>query len=354
MPSPPSLPSRLARWLGRLGLAAAALAATAALPACAAEPDAGGTGEDDYTRKKGKLQLLVTVDWEGRELREDNLQAMEALRARFPEVKIVHFLNAAYYNKPGADRADVTARINRVLLPGDERGLHIHGWKRLFEAAGASFVSSPTFWGTSVDPMGRDCATRDCGHEVPISNYTTDELRKVVRYSLDTLEDNGFGRAKSFRCGGWMAKQSVRDALAAEGITYDHSAVPAAFLAPKLASYPVHGWLAELWQGTTPTSQPYELPAFADGASRDLVEVPDNGALADYVTAAQMVEVFHQNRDAFLRDKKKNVVVSIGFHTETASTYLPQIESALTAILEEAKADRLPLESVTSSSLTPR
>src|SRR5947209_2234445 len=118
--------ARLTRFLGPLLLKGAvgmlALGALAALtPACAAEADDGTVGEDDYTRKKGKLQLVVTVDWEGRDLRDDNLAAMQDLHAKFPQVKIIHFLNAGYYTKQGAVPADVTARINRAIKPGDEK-----------------------------------------------------------------------------------------------------------------------------------------------------------------------------------------------------------------------------------------
>lgn len=327
-------------------LAVGALAAFA--PGCATESDdPTGDGEDDYTRRRGKLQLVVTVDWEGRDLREDNIKAMENLRTRFPQVKIVHFLNAAYYTKQAANRADVTARINRPLRAGDEKALHIHGWKRLFEASGATFVSTPTFWGTSIDARGRECL-EDCGHEVPISLYTTDELRKVVKFSLDTLEGNGFGRAKSFRCGGWMAKTTVRDAIAAEGIKYEHSAVPTVFLQPKLGTQPVYGWLSELWQGTTNVSQPYTMAT----ASTPLTEVPDNGGLADYVNTQQMMDVFHANKEIFNRDRRKNVVVSVGFHEETAASYLPLLEAALTQMYAEAQAENVPFESATSEALT--
>jgi hypothetical protein len=302
---------------------------------------------DEELRRKAKLQLVVTVDWEGRDLRDDNLRAMQDLHTRFPQVKIVHFLNAGYYTKQLADRADVTARINRAIAPGDEKALHIHGWKRLFEASGVVFRGTPTFWGTTIDPRSRECI-EDCGHEVPISLYTTDELRKVVRFSLDTLERNGLGRAKSFRCGGWMAKPTVRDAIAAEGLKYEHSAVPVAFLKPKLGDRPLFDWLSELWVGTTTLSQPVLLPT----ATTPLIEVPDNGALADYASAQQMVDVFHENKAAFLRDRRKNVVVSIGFHQETAAAFLPQLEIALRRILDEAKTENLNFESVTSASLS--
>lgn len=331
---------RFARFVGPL-LFLAVLA-----PACAAEADDGRTGEDDYTRKKGKIQLVVTVDWEGRDLRDDNLAAMQDLHAKFPQVRIIHFLNAGYYTKQGAVAGDVTTRINRAIKPGDEKALHIHGWRRLFEASGDTFRFSPTFWGTSLDPHGRDCMD-DCGHEVPISLYTTDELRKVVKFSLDTLEHNGLGRAKSFRCGGWMAKPNVRDAIAAEGLKYEHSAVPVTFLQAKLGNMPIYGWLSDLWKGTTNVSQPYSLAT----ASTPLLEVPDNGALADYVSTQQMMDTFEANKAAFLRDRSKNVVVSVGFHEETASSYVPQLEAALQKMYDEAKAENLPFESVTSEAL---
>ena len=345
--------ARLARLSSRALASVSAVLAISAFaaltPACAAESgaeDQPAAGEDDYTSKKGKLQLVVTVDWEGRDLSEANINAMKNLHTRFPQVKIIHFLNAAYYTKQNARPEDVTARINRAIAPGDEKGLHIHGWKRLFEASGAKFINTPTFWGTTLPPQA---CLDDCGHEVPISLYSTEELRKVVKFSLDKLESQGFGRAKSFRCGGWMAKQSVRDAVALEGLTQEHSAVPTQFLEPKLGDTPVYGWLSELWAGITPTSQPYTVKA----QSHDLVEVPDNGALADYMSADQMVDVFHQNVAAYKKDPSKNVVVSVGFHTETAASYLPTLEAALDCFYVEAKEQKLPLVSVTSEALAP-
>lgn len=346
-----SFRSRRRRLSGCLALAFLPLVAFGtANTACSDAPAAAdtGTSEDDLT-KRGKIRLLVTVDWEGRDLTESNLRAIENLRERFPQVKLVQFLNAAYFTKPGANAGDVTARIERALRPGDEHGLHIHGWKRLFEAAGVPFRTTPTFWGTTIDARSYTCSS-DCGHEVAINAYTTDELRKVVRFSLDTLEANGFGRAKSFRAGGWVASENVRDAIAAEGLGWDHSEVPTPFLQPKLGTLPLYGWLGDIWPDAVPTSQPHGVDV-AEGA---LVEVPDNGAMADYVSTEQMVDVFEQNKAAFAKNGKKDVVVSIGFHQETAATYLPALEGALERIYDEAAAERLPLESTTSAALKTR
>jgi len=299
--------------------------------------------------RAGRMQLVVTVDWEGRDLRDENLQAIAELRRRFPDVKLVHFLNAAYFTKPDAAAERVKAAMESVIRAGDEKGLHIHGWKRLFEAAGVTFRSEPTFWGTSLGD--KDCLF-DCGHEVPIDLYTTEELRRVVRFSIDTLRGHGFGSAKSFRCGGWIARPNVRDAIAAEGLVYEHSMVPTRFVEAKLTARggPLYPWLRELWGDASPLTQPREIPTSAG----PLVEVPDNGALADYVTADQMVDVFEQNKAAFLADRNTSVVVSIGFHQETAAKYLPALEEALSRIQSAARAEKIPLESVTSDAVVRR
>ena len=299
--------------------------------------------------RKGRLQLLVSVDWEGGDLREENLRAFEDLRGRFPQVRLVHFLNAAYY-RTGASFAAITATTRRVLRPGDELGLHLHGWRTLFQASGVTFRPGPRF--NIREPLvvdGPECAY-DCGIDVPIGLYTSDELRKVVRYSIAMLASQGFGRAKSFRTGGWMLRQSVRDAIAAEGITRDHSDVATTFLAYKLQGSLLWGWLQELWPNTTDIAQPYVLPT----STTPLIEVPDNGALAGYTNAAQMVEMFQHNKAVYLADPSKNVVLSFGFHQELSKRDLPDLMGGLQKIYEVCAAENLPLESVTSEMIEAR
>ena len=325
------------------------------LVACGAEGDSGAsrtgdvqaeTSEDDLSRRSG-VQIVVSVDWEGSDLAAENLRAMSDFRAAMPGVRIVQFLNAAYFTKPGADSAKVKSQIRSTLLPNDELGLHIHGWKRLFEASGVTFRATPNFWGTSQ--LSNDCAF-DCGHEVPISAYDEPELEKVVSFSLTTLQQNGFGRAKSFRAGGWMAKENVRQALVVNGIVWDSSAVPQPFLAGELQGLPVLSWLGELWSNTSAASQPYKISTPAG----ILNEVPDNGALADYMTSDEMLGVFQQAKARYLQNRSQVQVVSIGFHQETAARYLPRVQDALTRILVIAKAEKIPVSTVTTADLRVR
>ena len=307
---------------------------------------AAGTGEDgkedSALASEPGIRVVVTVDWEGRDLGSANLAAMEAFRTQFPRVPLVQFLNAAYYTKPGASAASVTRAIRRAVRAGDELGLHIHGWKRLFEAAGVVFRAEPTFWGSPLDAS--ECPS-DCGHEVAISSYTRAELRKVVDYSVATLQRNGLGHATSFRAGGWMAGTTVRGALLDAGFTVDHSAVPSGPLSGELRGLPLLDWVRTLWPGTTATTQPYSISA--GGGS--LVEVPDNGALADYVTTAEMVAVFDRAVAAYKQDRSHAQVVSIGFHQETAADYAPRVQRALLTIASHARTARVAVHYVTSA-----
>jgi hypothetical protein len=299
----------------------------AASSAAASNVDARSTAEAATAR--ATVKVVVTVDWEGLDLAEANLQAMEDLRADYPQVRLVQFLNAAYYTKPDADVAAVTASLRRVVRGGDELGLHVHGWKSLFAASGVRFRPGPTFWGTTL--TADDCAS-DCGHEVPISAYTQGELSRVVAYSVDVLAGEGFGRATSFRAGGWMASPAVRGALESQGFRYDHSAVPSTFLAGELKGEPLLAWVGQLWPQTTATTQPYRLGG--------LTEVADNGALSDYVTAREMLAVF----DAAVKQSIQTgttTVVSIGFHQETATDYLPRLRGALDGIAQREAAGKV-------------
>jgi hypothetical protein len=282
----------------------------------------------------GKLQLLVTVDWEGRNLDPANLQAMQDFRAQFPQLPILHYLNAAYFTKPDADATEAEQAMRGALAPGDEAGLHIHGWKRLFEAAGVTFRASPQF---NTTAPATDCGY-DCGHMVPISAYTVEELRRVIRFSNATLKAHGFGTPRSFRAGGWMAAPNVLHALAAEGFKTDSSAVHAAYL-ESWSAMPLYKWLTQLWPGTDATTQPYPITTPAG----PILEIPDNGCLADYMPAVKQLAAFERAAQAWLADPASTRVFVVGFHQETAATYLPSFADGLRRISKRAKELGVPL-----------
>lgn len=284
-------------------------------------------------RETAKLHLIVSVDWEGRTLETSNLQAIKEFIREFPHLRLLHFLNAAYYTKPDANESHITEKIKNVLRKGDELGLHIHAWKTLMEQSGVPFREGPTFWGY---PVG-DCLY-DCGNAVALFAYTKEELRKVVRFSINKLHEQGLGRATSFRAGGWVAPRKVLEALVEEGMTLDSSAVPPFLLKDEMNEAPLGEWIQTFWGDIKESSQPWVIST----SGGPLWEIPDNGALADYVTADEMVILFEKAVRQFKTSPGQDIFFQIGFHQETAQKYLPRIITALKRIQEIVKEENTP------------
>ncbi len=276
--------------------------------------------------KSPRVVVAVSVDWEGTDLAERNLEAMREFRRALPDVPLTQFLNAAYFTRPGADAGAIAERIRSTVREGDELGLHVHCWKSLVDRAGVTFRPGPTFWGPKYPPTNHD---GDLGHDVELAAYDVAEIRAIVRAARDTLEAAGFPLAASFRAGGWMASPGVLEAIRAEGFRVDASAGSTAWH-DEVAGLPLVDRIRALWPGVTPATQPFrvETPAGA------LAEMPDTGALADYVTTAEMIEHL---RDAARRAQQSgsDVHVSIGFHQETAAACAARVVEAVRA----ARAD---------------
>ena len=292
------------------------------------------------TNAQGKVRIVVSVDWEGKDLQPKNLQAMRDFRRDYPDIPLQQFLNAAYYTKIQADAAQITKSIKSVLLPKDEQGLHIHAWRRLVESSAVTFRTSPSFVmeGYTIS----DCAI-DCGQEIALTGYTTAELRKIIAHSIEILQREKFNRPKSFRAGGWQADDNVLEALAAEGFTLDSSATYAEFLKASWEKYNLYGFVARLWSETKPTSQPY---IYKTSSGLKILELPNNSCLSDYVTGADMLKVFQSNALVLKKNPKQDVYLSIGFHQETAAEYLPRLREAIKLIRSYSKLNKIPIEFV--------
>lgn len=299
---------------GRRVLDSGSEALTPATAGTTAEPPPG----------PGRVRVAVSVDWEGRELEDGNLRAMEAFRAALPDVPLTHFLNAAYFTKPGADPARVAASMRRPLRAGDETGVHVHGWRSLVQAAGVPFRDHPSFWGDRYPLSPSD---GDLGHEVEICAYEVPELRAILRQSRTLLTRAGFDVAPSFRAGGWMADARVLEAIRAEGFLIDSSATDPAWH-DELAGVPLRARIGEVWPGVTATSAPFVIPTPAG----PVLEMPDTGALADYVTAAEMEGHLRTALDRLAHDPAHDVFVHIGFHQETAQRYSTRVAEAIRAV----------------------
>ena len=275
------------------------------------------------SRKRGwrGVRVVVSVDWEGTGFNEEDMEAFCQFRDDFPNVPLTHFLNAAYFTRLAPDdvigAVSASDKIRTVLRDGDEIGLHVHADNHLLYSSGVAPKKFPS-WNNLPDMTG---------HSVPLSTFSEEEVRQVVAFSCRTLTQQGFERPKSFRAGGWHADSRVMDALAAEGFAADSSEVPYDWLPGSF------GQVEDLWPNATRVSQPYRLPG-------GLVEVPNNGCLADYVTSDEMVDNF---KAVVQSGRGKPAVLSLGFHQETAAKFLPRLRLALLEMELRAAMLRIPI-----------
>ena len=59
-----------------------------------------------------------------------------------------------------------------------------------------------------------------------------------------------------------------------------------------------------------------------------LVQFPNNGLLADYITTNEMINVYKKNI-SFHFPNKNTIYLSYGFHLENASNYINRIDNLL-------------------------
>jgi len=294
------------------------------------------------------IKVIVSVDWEGRDLYSKNLRAMEQFREEFPEVPLLHFMNPAYFTKKKADAEAVKRKIAPVFRDSDEFGLHLHCWRSLVVAAGLKFRRAPRTAHLS-NTGDTDKLTGDDGYQVPLTAYRMGEVRALLRYSRHKMAELGYGKPVAFRAGFWCASNVTLEALALEGFTSDCSELPPEYLRRSPRSYfkdLLSEVLEDLRGGTTPTSQPRLL----EFGERRLLEVPNNGALADYVSGSDMLDIFEENVRLWQEENaSRDVVVSIGFHQESATLFIDRVAKGI-RLIQQASRDRgLPLEFVTSA-----
>ncbi|MBT3341286.1 MAG: hypothetical protein HN405_10195 [Planctomycetes bacterium] len=307
------------------------LTALVLLPACAS------------VQSPPVVRVAISVDWEGREISEQNLIAFEKIRAAHPDVPLTQFINAAYFVKPDADAAQLREKMARVLQSQDELGLHIHPWRSLAQASGVEFRAEPTVWGfVREDRAGWP----DPGHDVSVEAYTVDEFQAFVKTSKRILAENGFALSQSFRAGAWLAGPHVREAIRREGFVVDSSATDTKWH-DEIDQYALPSMMREIWPDVTCETQPFTIQTPAG----ELLEMPDTGALADYITAVEMID--HIAAAVGRLDESGTQFVHIGFHLETSAKYGQRIIDTISGV-KSVYGDQVIFETLEDSAALAR
>lgn len=275
-----------------------------------------------------KMLLYVTVDWEGRSLDEENIEAMQLFRQKFPHIPMLQLLNAAYFVRGHGYNPRLTKIIKSTFLPEDAQGLHVHAWKSLTNYCGVQYQHGYSFADTD-----ENCESGDCGYTVSLEfAYSQKALAKLIACSSEVLVENGFNRPDHFRAGGWQLGPKLTAALVQNGFVWDSSKIDADLLTTRWhEDSGMVKMLRQLHPESTPLDQPYAI-------SENLMEYPNNAALADYTSAKQIVTLF---KNLIASNKK---VMVLGFHQETAADFLVRIEEAIPQMEAIAAAQNVELE----------
>ncbi len=271
----------------------------------------------------GVMKIYVTVDWEGLSLDDENIEAMQSFRQKFPHIPMLQLLNPVYFLREDVDKAQLARSIKSTFLPIDTQGLHLHPWKSLTQYCGVKYQYSHSF--ADVD---ENCAVGDCGYTVSLENaYAQADLSKLITCSKQIMVENGFNQPVHLSAGGWQLGPKLVAALEANQFIWDSSEIDADLLTTRWEEdSTMVNMLRKLHPNSTPLSQPY-------GLRQQLTEYPNNAALADYTTAEQIVTLFNN-----LMKANKQIMV-LGFHQETAVDFLHRIEEAVPEIEKIAEAN---------------
>lgn len=284
-----------------------------------------------------KVIVVISVDWDGHDLRDANINAFENFRNNAHDqdngqpIPFTHFICASYFTGPNIAGAvnpnpstvpNISTKIQRALRAQDEIGLHVHGWQTVIVGSGVGFTNNhhwadPTITVVARQTPGYHNCWRDIGHTNPLTDYNANEVCDILTHSRTVLNNNlggGYRISNSFRSGGWVTNAAVRQGIYDAGFRIDSSAVAnnPAFNSPHDFSNWHGDWRAGPIGPINQQKQPFLID---DGAGRILKEVPDNCYLADYINTADMDD--HMQNWALTQPGP--VLVAIGFHQETVS-----------------------------------
>lgn len=263
-------------------------------------------------KRSAPYYVLVTTDWD---FADQGVQAslyQDALHLDHPTLRLTHFVGPYTFTDPAVSPQRRRELVDWLLMNrdtyDDEIGLHIHPYCHFVESAGV----------TCVTDQSTVYAQDLTGYTIKLGAYDRPTMGTLLQHAIDLFETNGLGRPRTFRAGGWTATLDTLGALADKGFTADTSALNWARIEEweGVQNGELYRWNMEHWAPIGDTSQPYwvsETSALTDTPpTLPLLEVPDNGAMIDYVTLDEMNGLFDANWDG--APLAAPVTLMMGYH----------------------------------------
>jgi len=292
-----------------------------------------------------KLYICISVDWEGEHFK--NLHDLAHLRKSIGvDTPVTHFICPSYFT---IKDKQAVKKIESILQPVDEIGLHIHCYKSLIEAAEVEFRTQPNYYHEPLEVLSgvkqlMGINGKVSGRGVPLSAYNYNEIQKIVRFSKKLLiEKLGFEDINSFRAGGWIATDEIFNIITNEGFEIDSSAVPPEILSngyTKESSGNMkddygdqNGLFTEMvlkiWGYQKQTEALYENLLFHAANNHvainrksqpfqigNILEIPNNGGLSDFASVSKTMRPVFEHGLEYIEKTGQNYFMTIGCHQE--------------------------------------
>ncbi|HEY0070463.1 MAG TPA: hypothetical protein VGE04_10895 [Chloroflexia bacterium] len=311
----------------------------------------------------GKVIMTITCDWEGRTIKDEDLQAMfifnqflkDAGGSGSRPLPITHFICPAYFTRTyvEGERTNAAEKIAKsgAIKPGDEVGLHIHCWKSLaleagilssdFQLApvGNNPIAPPGFIRKNPEGGPDIVEVQDAGETVALGIYSQAQIQLYLGTGIALLKKYLAADTVSYRTGMWVTCDAIFSALETTPLKYEASGLPFNFANFRYATtktkIPAYEWNGKIWGNALNGPEPAYLrntQSFAQYGTGILgvmdpqisqpkavgtrIEIPDTGALVPAINSALMNK--HIDTAFKLADEQNmTVCVCIGFHQES-------------------------------------
>lgn len=276
--------------------------------------------------------IQVTLYWEGRQLQQPNVEALEKFRAAFPEAPILHLLSPSYFI--GAEPAGENLQaMLKIIRPDDEVGLYLSSIESLLEAAKVPLRFRPTFWGNSDE---KKYCQEDCGLDVPLLGRSREELLQIFLTADRVLRKHGFQGMQTYGVRGWLFNPVLPGIAASFAYRFDHTPLVPGLLSSRLKRYPLAAWLKDL--------SPASLPK----REKDAQVLPINGSVIELSEHGETVKRFTQmiaRRDT--SDTSEAVPFRIALSQESAYFGVARLGRLLEDLQQKSREHKLELVFVT-------
>lgn len=262
--------------------------------------------------------VIVTTDWDFADPGNTVNDYQVKLHADHPELVMTHFVGPYTFTDPNLTVERKAQLVSWLLYMRDtfqdEIGLHIHPYCHFVASAGLTCITDQSTVYANGDTSG---------YTIKLAAYTREQMGQLLDHANFLFEQNGLNRTRTFRAGGWTASLATLQALSDKGFVADTSALNWARIeewkTPSVLNMhngELYRWNMENWNPINDTSQPYWVSASnvwtSDAPTLPILEVPDNGAMIDYVTLEEMNGLFDTNWDRKAFETPRTLMM--GFH----------------------------------------